>query len=334
MDSRPRRVLWLILMLVGVLVAFSCHRDTSGDRNAKQDQGIHRKFENGPVTLLLSTDCKELTIADRLNLRIEVIAGEAYEVKLPGIGEKLDQFGIVDYHTSQPELMDGGKAKITRSYVLEPFLSGDYTIPSMKVRFREKNKKNAKDHVVETEPLTIRVKSLLPAKAAHLKIHEIKPPVAMPGAWTSRVWAAGGIGIVAALLGGLFWYRRRGRVRHEADLIIPAHERAFRELEELLAENLTARGETKLFYQRVSDILRHYIEGRFGIPASGQTTQEFLEGLRSSDVLNKQYRPLLKTFLQHCDLVKFAEFQPATQDVRETFDSCKAFIMGTGEGEA
>ena len=45
------------------------------------------------------------------------------------------------------------------------------------------------------------------------------------------------------------------------------------------------------------------------------------------------YKPLLNTFLKHCDLVKFAEYQPSKEDIQKTFDSCKAFIEGTQERE-
>ena len=42
-----------------------------------------------------------------------------------------------------------------------------------------------------------------------------------------------------------------------------------------------------------------------------------------------KYKALLNTFLNHCDLVKFAEYQPQTDDIQKTFDSCKAFIEET-----
>ena len=59
------------------------------------------------------------------------------------------------------------------------------------------------------------------------------------------------------------------------------------------------------------------------------TTEEFLEDLRDSDVLVQSHKDLLKEFLQHCDLVKFAEHMPATSEIQQAFDACKRFILET-----
>ena len=75
--------------------------------------------------------------------------------------------------------------------------------------------------------------------------------------------------------------------------------------------------------------MRQYIENRFGLHAPERTTEEFLDELRSSDALEEKFRPLLEEFLTHCDLVKFAEFQPTTADIQKMFDTTKQFIEAT-----
>ena len=63
--------------------------------------------------------------------------------------------------------------------------------------------------------------------------------------------------------------------------------------------------------------------------APEQTTEEFLAGLETERNFPGDYKTLLRTFLKHCDLVKFAEHHPETEDIQNTFNSCKAFIEGT-----
>ena len=46
---------------------------------------------------------------------MEVTADEAYEVEMPAFGEKLEQFGIVDFTTTQPELLDGRQGAADRA---------------------------------------------------------------------------------------------------------------------------------------------------------------------------------------------------------------------------
>ena len=96
-----------------------------------------------------------------------------------------------------------------------------------------------------------------------------------------------------------------------------------------MAENLVEKGEVKRFYQRISDILRRYIERRFGINAPEQTTEEFLAGIKTRHDFPETYHALIKSFLTRCDLVKFAEHQPTTENIQQIFDSCKDFIIGT-----
>ena len=325
-----------LLFIVCTFALFSCNLKKDTDPlDIKEDTGIHKTFERGPVAVKLDTDKKEITIADRLNLTIRVISDENYEVELPGFGEKLEQFGIVDYHTSPPELIEGNKISISRSYVLEPFLSGDYTIPPMKVTFWEKGEKETKLHEIETEEIIITVTSLLPGKMEEMKLHDIRPPVNLPRTYSMWIW----IGTIAGILiaGGVIAFiiirKRRQTANGDIQLKFPAHELAFDELDKLISENLVEKGDVKLFYQRISDILRLYIENRFSIKAPEQTTEEFLSGLDTRKRFPGTYNQLLKNFLTHCDLVKFAELQPANDDIKITFDSCRDFIVETQEKE-
>ena len=49
--------------------------------------------------------------------------------------------------------------------------------------------------------------------------------------------------------------------------------------------------------------------------------------LSRNEILEKSYEGILKEFLSHCDLVKFAEYAPTNEEIQMTFDSCKGFIM-------
>ena len=328
-----------VLAVVGWMFILSCkdngqQKTTSADRQMekKDDRGIHKIYERGPATLTLDTDRTEITIADRLHLTIGLTVDENYECQLPGVGDKLEQFGIVDYHTSPPELVDSRRKKVTRSYVLEPFLSGEYKIPPLKASFWKNGGKQADRHEIESEEIVISVKSLLPEKMAELKIHDILPPVRLPRSLSLAMVAAISSGVLAVLsLAGFLINRKLKAARPTSAVRIPAHEIAYGELSNLVAQDLIKKGEIKCFYQRISHILRRYIENRFGLSAPEQTTEEFLNNLKHRAGVIMQYQSLLQNFLAGCDLVKFAEHQPATEDIQLMFDSCKAFIAGTKE---
>ena len=113
-------------------------------------------------------------------------------------------------------------------------------------------------------------------------------------------------------------------------------EIALQELERLLADDLLVRGEIHVFHLRISDILRRYIENRFGLKAPERTTEEFLTELsqaRSENALLGRHKILLAGFLTQCDLVKFAKHEPTIAESEKTVVICRDFIEKTKEKE-
>lgn len=326
----------LIFLIISVSLCLpvfsSCNSEEAvRDVAGKSTEGIRETAERGPARVTLELDKKEITIADRINLTISVDIDEDYEVELPAFGDKLEQFGIVDYHNTQPELIDNNRKLLKRTYVLEPFLSGDYHISPMKIIFFKKAEKETDKHFIETPEVTVKVKSLLPEDMKDLKLNEIVPPLPYPRSYTVWIWS--GVAVLLAVLagGGFLYYRKRLNGREIIEVRFKAHEIAYNELKALVDENLIDKGDIKQFYLRLSAIVRKYIENRFGLKAPEQTTEEFLFGLEKAGEFPSEYKPLLKDFLNHCDLVKFARFEPGTEDIQNSFDSCRAFIRGTEE---
>jgi hypothetical protein len=274
-------------------------------------------------------DRQEATIADRVRLVLEATADETHEVQLPAFTDKLDQFAVADYRSPPLQLLHGGKVLHRRSYVLEPFLSGEYRIPAMTVTFWNKGEKEPKRHTAESEEITVRVKSLLPEQAEKLDIRDIAPPVALPASRRGRLYAAVALGALATAGLVALAVRRARRRRGRPESRLSPREVAYAALEALLAQRLIEQEQVKPFYQRLSAVLRRYIEDRFGLRAPEMTTEEFLTALRSSDALGGKHKGRLAEFLRHCDLVKFAEYPPTAQEVQGTFDVCKAFIFET-----
>jgi hypothetical protein len=145
------------------------------------------------------------------------------------------------------------------------------------------------------------------------------------------VWILLGVGVIMAVGGYLF-----SRGKRAAELIRifkPAHEIAYAHLQALVKEELVEAGRIKEFYERISSILRHYIEHRFDLRAPERTTEEFLAELQYTDVLAVSYKKSLEEFLTHCDLVKFAKHSPTTEQIQRTFDLVKEFIEKTKSDE-
>lgn len=90
----------------------------------------------------------------------------------------------------------------------------------------------------------------------------------------------------------------------------PAEVLAHAELSELEASGLWDAGRFKDFYIRLTEILRQYLERRYGIPATHLTSSELHRHIRHAEI-DRPVALLLKDLFDRADLVKFAKISPA-----------------------
>ena len=327
--SAKNQLTWLTL-LCGCLIwaGAGCKKDA--DSGAGQTEfAIDKKYERGPLTVHVRLDKATLTIAETVLLELEAAIEPDYEVRMPKVGEKLENFGIVDWDNLGDKLDPNNFLVSTYQYRLEPFLSGTYAIPAFSFEFYDVNNPEEKKYELTTEPIDIEVTSLLGEQRSELTIEDIEGVIEVPqkpSFWW--VWLL----IIIILVGagtGVWSYFRRKRVKELVRLFKPAHELAYERLRALVKEDLIAAGRIKEFYERISNILRHYIEHRFSLRAPERTTEEFLAELAQTDVLAASDKERLREFLELCDLVKFAKFNPTTEQIQKTFDLVKDFIEKT-----
>jgi hypothetical protein len=342
-----RRLIFFSLMVLLLPAALTSCGETGKPEaevaRPKADE-IRKEYRKGPLCVRLSADRDSLSIAESVVLTLEAEVEEGFEAELPGFGEKLGELGIRDYRDEPPRLTPDGKIVSRKTYTLDPFLSGDYTIASMQVRFRKKAAGSAGtgvgstdsaswDHEITTEEITLKVHSLLEKDQKELALNPIRGPVGLPRGPVPLMYVLLGLGAAALVAGGVFlFFKRKGAAGRQVSApVIPAHELAYRQLQEILDEKLIERGEIKLLFSKLSDVLRGYIENRFGIHAPRRTTEEFLSDIGRNAPFSPEQKRLLMEFLRDCDLVKFAEHTPSLDEINKAMDSCKAFIESTRE---
>jgi len=143
-------------------------------------------------------------------------------------------------------------------------------------------------------------------------LRDIKPPVEIPSGWAWVLWVAGAA--LLAVLGYWAWqYWRKRKLEAPPVPVIPAHVRA----KQKLAEALALIGRPREFCILVSDTIRWYLEERFDFRAPERTTEEFLYELRGTNLLTPDQKESLGEFLNRCDLVKFARYEPGEPEMRD-----------------
>ncbi|MDX9774033.1 MAG: hypothetical protein RBT02_11540 [Bacteroidales bacterium] len=109
----------------------------------------------------------------------------------------------------------------------------------------------------------------------------------------------------------------------------PAHVIALRELTALRNEELWQRGEVKEYYSRLSDILRRYIDNRYGISSPELTTDETVRMLQKAAVTTGTQMSMVKELLSISDMVKFAKYVPESGLHEKCHDDSIRFVEET-----
>jgi hypothetical protein len=155
-------------------------------------------------------------------------------------------------------------------------------------------------------------------------IRDIKPPIEIPSGLGWLWWMLALVAVAALLLlAWRYWHRRLTHV--PVVPAVPAHIRAKQMLERALAFIV----EPKQFCTLVSDTIRVYLEERFNFHAPERTTEEFLRELQATDRLSPEQKEKLGKFLESCDLVKFAKYEPGENELRELHRSAVKLVEET-----
>jgi len=317
-----------------VLFQFSCTSENK-EPTLSEDTGLFKTYVQGSLTLIQKTNKRIITVADQLEMVLEASAPENIEIEFPTYSASLGDFTLKDVKLHPARMAGTGdniRVSHVASYLLEPYLPGTYSIPKMTVAYLGRNNDAGSTQLL-TENIQVTVKSILDQGGGNVEIKDIKGPLSLPENVALQILLAV-IVLLLAILGiaGFLYWQKISTEKPPVVQLRP-EEIALQELERLLAENLLVRGEVKLFHLRISDILRHYIENRFGTKAPERTTEEFLSELSVArshkNSLLGSHKTLLAEFLIHCDLVKFAKHEPTTAECEKTVSICREFIEKT-----
>ena len=155
-------------------------------------------------------------------------------------------------------------------------------------------------------------------------IRDIKPPVEILNGWEWLWWILGAM-VLFSLIGAIVLVLLLRKKPRLVPPVLPAHLRA----KQKLAEALALITQPKPFVIAVSDTARTYLEERFQFRAPERTTEEFLHELHGTDLLTGEQKESLGGFLESCDLVKFAKYEPRETELRELHGSAVRLVEET-----
>ncbi len=189
---------------------------------------------------------------------------------------------------------------------------------------------------IETQPLLLEVQNI-PVDTAEASIKDIKGPLDEPFDWHEYLpyiyWS-----IAAAILLGIIIYLIARLTKKKPLIITPPkpkeapHITALRNLENLKQQKLWQDGKYKEYHTFISDILRLYIEGRYGVAAMELTSEEILKVMKSQ-VIDTESKEKLRQVLILADYVKFAKVIPIDVENELSINSAFDFVNETKREE-
>jgi len=262
--------------------------------------------------------------------KTEVTVGEAFAIDVTATGPEGTAFTFppgaeaetFELRTAAPP----GAAPVpgTHRYEATVFTLGEVEIPPIPVRYR---RSDGTEGETATEPIPLKVVSLLPKDPDARKLADLRAPVPVS---IGRAFYLAAALALAAVVGLAVWLLRRRRRRKRPETAPPVPElppdvETLRALDALAASGLLARAEYRRFYIALAATAKRYLERRLSAPVLEMTTTETLAFLRRHRH-GSELVPVLRDLSEAADRIKFARGAGGREEAERHLSAVRALV--------
>jgi hypothetical protein len=293
--------------------------------------GETEEQEKSVISVESHVDRATITIGDRIIYTLMVTTDPEVKLKPLALGSNLGAFEVKDYKIYDPQKTKDGRIINKSEYIITTFTTGEYVIPPIAIDYTDAQGERKE---IKSEPLFILVKSVGASESDQEDIRGLKPPIDIRGGYWAYLLV---LPILAVLAAGVFLYYRhksKGLTLSEIpeEMRKPAWEVALFELDSLRDSDLLKKRQIKRYFTILSDIVRKYLERRYGISALDRTTEEIRGEMRKLKS-RQETAELTFSLLLFSDLVKFAKYIPSTQETEKGLDDAYSIVNLTKQEE-
>ena len=253
-------------------------------------------------------DTNNVLIGDQIKLKLEVTASEKLNITWSQIPDTLGSIEIIS-KSAIDTIKESNKFVLRQNLVLTSFDSGNFVFPQVTFMYQKKGTNDLSP--VQSDSLILRFRTVAVDTSKAFK--DIKPPLEEPVTFDEYiVYILVALGAISLAFAGYFlWkkYKRKGQPKLDYDPRIPPYVLALESLKQLDAEKLWQKNQVKLYYIRLTEVVRLYLERQFKIPALEMVSHEITDALKSLNI-NSNAIELLDSVFSISDLVKFAKLSP------------------------
>lgn len=306
-DKKVASFVWRLLICISIVLSINIH-------------GINAQN----ITVELEADSTHITIGDYLNVRLVVKFPGGINIIMPPVADTVGNMELVTA-SKIDTVINNSFTTLSLTYTLSAYDSGIYHAGPQRIFTK------TADGIVDTlfsNAINITVYTV-PVDTAKAFM-AIKAPIEVPYSLEEFIPYILGTVLLIVIITAVVWYiqsrrRMKPKVIERPKPKDPAPVWARKELKKLEEEKLWQKNEIKLYYSRLTDILRLYIEYRYGWLALESTTEEITEGIDLYGIRDEAKKNLL-TILTEADLVKFAKKIPVPDTNLKMMEQAYRFI--------
>ncbi|NPD44143.1 MULTISPECIES: hypothetical protein [unclassified Lentimicrobium] len=224
---------------------------------------------------------------------------------------------------------EDGQQLLQQQLVITSFDTGYHIIPPLPFGLMEKG--DTTFQVLQSEPLLLNVFTVEVDTTKDIK--PIVRPMAEPYTIAEFLpWIASAFAFGLVIFAIFYFIKRKKKnkplFQKKEKPSLPPHEQAILDLEKLRLKKLWQQDQLKEYHTELIDIIRVYIEGRFGIQAAEMVSFEIMDSLKKENI-NTEALQKLQASLELSDLVKFAKSGASAIENDTSLNNCTDFVNET-----
>ncbi len=276
-------------------------------------------------TVSASLDRNKILIGEQVTLQLKADIDEAdYSlVSWYNFPDTINHIEVVN-RSSIDTIETSGTISFVQTLTLTSFDSGLWQLPQLQIILQNKS---GKQLTLKADSLSLQI---LPVDVSNLKdYHDIKSIIqvqAQDNWWMYAAIALAAI-ILIALIVWLWLKKRKKKIIPVKKSVIKgsALDWAMEQLDLLQKENYPAKDQTKIFYTRLDEIYRTYIDEQINAGVLQMTSDELM--IRMKVYLSKEnIRTKFFQLLRLADAVKFAKYLPDNLQNNESLETARDTI--------
>ena len=291
-------------------------------------------YSQTEVNVAASLDSARIFIGGQIDLTLQVSQPIGLKVKFPQFKDTIvKSIEVIEKGKIDTVNITNGRIELVQKVRITSFDSGLHYIPPMQFEVWSK----VANTIVQSNELGLNVINPFEVVDPKKGFYDIKPvldtPIIFAEILPYILWSLGGL-ILLALAIYLYLKYRKDKTSistlfsNDLPKIAP-HIKAIQELERIKQEKIWQQHQEKRYYSELTDVLRIYIEERFGISAMELTTDELISTINKSKIIDKAITENLKGVLQQSDLVKFAKYLPVPDENDKNLATAFQFVKDT-----